>query len=96
MNRPDTIESILQEDGKSGSLDRRSFIRTAAALSSGLVLGATSSSCGGRGYQSGWNLISFPRVLLHNFKLFDGKKISGSGLALPHLWLSSKYSQLAY
>lgn len=73
MNRPDDVENIMQADTKSISLDRRSFIKSAAALSSGIVLGATSSSCDGRVYQPDWSLISFPKLLLHNFRLFDGK-----------------------
>jgi len=73
MLRPDEIESILQADKNSIPLDRRSFIKTAAALSSGLVLGATGLSCSGNSDRPQWKPVSFPKVLLHNLRLFDGE-----------------------
>lgn len=72
MNRPDDIDRILEETSTPPTLDRRSFIKSAAALSSGLMLGA-GASCGGSAYASDWKPVSFPKLILYNFKLFDGQ-----------------------
>lgn len=72
MSKPDDIGRIVDVCKNQRGMDRRTFIKSAALLSSGLILGAAGSSCAGHAYSSDWNAVSFPKVLLHNFKLFDG------------------------
>ncbi len=55
---------------------RRSFLRKSAAAGSALAAGSWGLSLlEGCSYSSEWKGVSFPRVLFHNFRLFDG--ISG-------------------
>ncbi len=65
------VLEILQDTFR---LSRRDFLRAAAACSSGLMMGTGISTLSGCGYQSDWRPKSFRKVLLHNFRLFDGIK----------------------
>ena len=52
---------------------RREFLKKSALVSAGIVLSSSSTALfSGCGYQSDWKGISFSRLLLHNFKLFNG------------------------
>ncbi len=55
-------------------ISRREFLKK-SALVSGAIIALSSSSTAllsGCGYRSDWKGLSFPRLLLHNFQLFDG------------------------
>jgi len=54
------------------SLNRRKFIKVSAFAASGAIIGASCLKLAGTGYESDWKPLSFNRILLHNFKLFDG------------------------
>jgi len=65
------MEKKTAED--SFELNRRDFIKSSALISSGLLIGSASlSTVSGCGYTSDWKGASFPKVVLHNFLLFDG------------------------
>ncbi len=54
-------------------LNRRQFIGRLVLFTAGLLLGpSTVPLLNGCGYYSKWKGISFPKLLLTNFKLFDG------------------------
>ena len=54
-------------------LNRRQFIGGSALVSAGLLLGSAAVPLlNGCGYSSSWKGISFPQLILTNFKLFDG------------------------
>lgn len=54
-------------------LNRRQFIGRLVLFTAGLLLGpSTVPLLNGCGYYSNWKGISFPKLLLTNFKLFDG------------------------
>ena len=73
MKDLDYIESILDLIEKRLRLSRRNFAKAAALLPSGLLLSSASSfALSGCDRKSDWKSISFPKVLLHNFHLFDG------------------------
>jgi imidazolonepropionase-like amidohydrolase len=73
MKDLDYIESILELIEKRFQLSRRDFSKAAILLSSGLLLSSAGSfALSGCDRKSGWKGISFPKVLLHNFQLFDG------------------------
>lgn len=73
MKNVDFFESILELIEKRFQLSRRDFYKTAALVSSGLLLSSAGSFVlGGCDRKSSWKSISFPKVLLHNFQLFDG------------------------
>ena len=75
MNESDNVDHITSTSKISGSLTRRSFIKTTAVLSSTLMLEAAGSSLvGGNAYGSEWAPVAYPKVLLYNFGLFDGEK----------------------
>jgi len=56
-------------------LDRRSFLKASAPLGSKFLAGATGlaslTNCSSR---SEWRSIHYPKILLDNFRLFDGVK----------------------
>jgi imidazolonepropionase-like amidohydrolase len=59
----------------SSLLNRRGFLKRAALVSAWFLTGATGiGSLAGCGDQFEWEAASFPKVLLHNFGLFDGIK----------------------
>jgi len=72
MKDLDYIESILELFEKRLQLSRRDFSKAAALVSSGLFLSSAGSfvlsGCDGK---PDWKSTSFPKVLLHNFQLFD-------------------------
>jgi len=52
---------------------RRELLKSSALVSAGIVLSSSSTTLfSGCSYKSDWKGISFPRLLLHNFKLFNG------------------------
>lgn len=54
-------------------LNRRDFLKSSALISSGLLMGSAGlSTISGCGHASNWKGISFPKIVLHNFGLFDG------------------------
>ncbi len=56
-------------------LSRRDFSKAAVLLSSGLLLSSAGSlALSGCDRKPDWKSISFPKILLHNFQLFDGLK----------------------
>lgn len=60
-------------DLKNIKMSRRRFLGTSAAAASGLFLSTASISLlNGCGYSTDWKGLSYPRVLFHNFRLFDG------------------------
>ena len=73
MKDLDHIESILDLIEKRLKLSRRKFAKAAVLLSSGLLLSSAGSfALSGCGRKPDWKSISFPKVLLHNFQLFNG------------------------
>ncbi len=73
MKEFDYIECILELIEKRFQLSRRNFAKAAALFPSGLLLSSASSFVlGGCEKKSSWKGTSFPKVLLHNFQLFDG------------------------
>jgi len=69
----DYIESILELIEKRLQLSRRNFAKAAALFPAGLLLSSASSfALSGCDRKSDWKSTSFPKVLLHNFQLFDG------------------------
>ena len=73
MKKLDYIEGILKLFEKRPQLSRREFSKAAAFFSSGILLGSFGSfALSGCDRKSDWKIISFPKVLLHNFQLFDG------------------------
>lgn len=53
--------------------NRRQFMKNSALVSAGLLLSSsTTTLISGCSHSSDWKGISFPRLLLHNFKLFNG------------------------
>ena len=56
-------------------LDRRSFLKASALLGSKFLVGATGlASLTNCGFRSEWRSIHYPKILLDNFRLFDGVK----------------------
>ena len=54
-------------------LDRRSFLKASALLGSKFLVGATGlASLTNCGFRSEWRSIHYPKILLDNFRLFDG------------------------
>lgn len=52
---------------------RRQFIKNSSLFSAGLLLSSPALAVlPGCGVKSDWKAIDYPRILLHNFKLFDG------------------------
>ena len=75
MQELEYFESILDLIEKRLQLSRRKFAKAAVLLSSGLLLSSAGSfALSGCGRKPDWKSISFPKVLLHNFQLFDGLK----------------------
>ena len=73
MKDLDDIEGILGLFENRFQLSRRDFFKATALLSSGLLVGSAGSlALSGCGSKSDWKSTSFPKVLLHNFQLFDG------------------------
>jgi imidazolonepropionase-like amidohydrolase len=73
MKDVDIFESILKLFEKGFQMSRRDFSKAAALFSSGLLLGpAGSFVLSGCDRKPDWKSTSFPKVLLHNFKLFNG------------------------
>jgi imidazolonepropionase-like amidohydrolase len=73
MKESDDIECILGLFEKRFPLSRRDFFKATALLSSGLLVGSAGSfALSGCSNKSDWKSTSFPKVLLHNFQLFDG------------------------
>ena len=59
----------------SSLLNRREFLKRAALASAWFLAGTTGiGSLAGCGDQVEWEAASFPKVLFHNFGLFDGIK----------------------
>lgn len=73
MNDLDDYEGILERFDKRFQLSRRDFLKETTLFSSGLLV-CSSGLFGPIGCQgkSDWEITSFPKVLLHNFQLFDG------------------------
>ena len=73
MKDLDYIESILELIEKRIQLSRRDFAKAAALLPSGLLLSSAGSfTLSGCERKVDWKSTSFPKLLLHNFQLFDG------------------------
>jgi len=73
MKDLDNIEGILGLFEKTFQLSRRDFFKTTALFVSSLLVGSTGSfTLSGCEKKSDWESTSFPKVLLHNFQLFDG------------------------
>jgi imidazolonepropionase-like amidohydrolase len=73
MKESDDIENILGLFEKRFQLSRRDFFKATALFSSGLLVGSAGSfALSGCDKKSDWESTSFPKVLLHNFQLFDG------------------------
>src|SRR4030043_445735 len=73
MNDLGDMEGILGLFEKRFQLSRRDLFKATALLSSGLLVGSAGSfALSGCNNKSGWKSTSFPKVLLHNFQLFDG------------------------
>jgi imidazolonepropionase-like amidohydrolase len=69
----DDIEGILGLFEKRFQLSRRDFFKATVLFSSGLLVGSAGSfALSGCHSKSDWESTSFPKVLLHNFQLFDG------------------------
>ena len=67
------IEGILELFEERFQLRRRDFFKATALFSSGLLVCSTGSfALSGCDSESDWKSSSFPKVLLHNFQLFDG------------------------
>jgi imidazolonepropionase-like amidohydrolase len=59
--------------GNGRRLSRRQFMKHSAMLSAGALLSSPAFALlPGCRDTSGWKAIAFPRILLHNFRLFDG------------------------
>jgi imidazolonepropionase-like amidohydrolase len=66
-------EQILEMMERAPAVNRRSFLKANAAFIFGLLAsGSGLTGLSGCGYKSDWKKVSFPKVLLHNFQLFDG------------------------
>ncbi len=64
------IDTISSEATR---LNRRDFLKTSAVISSGLIIGTAGlSTFSGCQAASDWKGVSFPKIVLHNFALFDG------------------------
>lgn len=75
MKDLDYFESILELIEKKLQMSRRDFSKAAVLFSSGLLLSSAGSfALSGCDRKPDWKSISFPKVLLHNFQLFDGLK----------------------
>jgi imidazolonepropionase-like amidohydrolase len=73
MKNLESIGSILEAIEKGLPLNRRDFSKAAVLLGSGSwLVSAGSLALGGCDRKPDWKSVSFPKVLLHNFKLFDG------------------------
>ena len=74
MKKVKVNESNSSETNTSAtSINRRDFLKISAAVSSSLMLGSAGlGTVQGCGHISDWKSVSFPKVLLHNFALFDG------------------------
>lgn len=73
MKHLDDIEGILELFEERFQLSRRDFFKATALFSSGLLVCSTGSfALSGCNSKSDWESTSFPKVLLHNFQLFDG------------------------
>ena len=73
MKDLDYIESILELIEKRIQLSRRDFAKAAALLPLGLLLSSAGSfTLSGCERKVDWKSTSFPKLLLHNFQLFDG------------------------
>jgi imidazolonepropionase-like amidohydrolase len=73
MKDLDYIESILELLENKLQLSRRDFSKASVLLSSGLLLSSAGSfALSGCDRKPEWKSISFLKILLHNFQLFDG------------------------
>ena len=73
MKDLDDIEGVLGLFENRVQLSRRQFFKATALLSSGFLVGSAGSfALSGCDHKSDWKSTSFPKVLLHNFQLFDG------------------------
>ena len=73
MKDLDYIESILELIEKRLQLSRRDFAKAATLFPLSLLLSSASFfALSGCDRKSSWKSTSFPKVLLHNFQLFDG------------------------
>jgi len=69
----DDLQELRKHFEKESGLNRRDFLKTAGVIGAGAALSATGlGSLTGCGYDSDWKPVSFPKVVLHNFRLFDG------------------------
>jgi len=67
----DGLEGV---SGRGLGMDRRSFLKVAAAAGAGMMLGTVGLPPDkGYAYRQDWKGIAYPKVLLHNFRLFDGE-----------------------
>ena len=73
MKELEYFESILDLTEKRLQLSRRDFSKAAVIFSSGLLLSSAGAFVfSGCDRKPEWKSISFPKVLLHNFHIFDG------------------------
>ena len=73
MKDLDYFENILELIEKKLQMSRRDFSKAAVLFSSGLLLSSAGSfALSGCDRKPDWKSISFPKVLLHNFQLFNG------------------------
>jgi imidazolonepropionase-like amidohydrolase len=73
MKELDDLEGVLKLFEERFQLSRRDFFKSIALFSSGLLVCSTGSfALSGCQSKSDWESASFPKVLLHNFQLFDG------------------------
>jgi len=71
MKKTDEIKIVRKLFEKETQFNRREFLKTATAVFSGLAVGK--AGCSASRDESGWKDVSFPKVLFHNFRLFNGK-----------------------
>jgi imidazolonepropionase-like amidohydrolase len=71
--KTEDLERVLKMMERTPPVNRRSFLKANVAFISGLLVsGSGLTGLSGCGYKTDWKKVSFPKVLLHNFQLFDG------------------------
>jgi len=70
MEKSDKIKIVQKLIENGIQLNRRNYLKITAVLFPGLLAGT--AGCSKSGEQSDWKGVSFPKVLFHNFKLFNG------------------------
>jgi imidazolonepropionase-like amidohydrolase len=73
MKDLDEVEGLLGLFERRFQLSRRDFLKATGLFISGLLVGSAGSlALSGCDKKYSWESISFPKVLLHHFQLFDG------------------------